>query len=33
VERNFKAGQNPQKIVAPVEEEEEGEEGEEEGRK
>jgi hypothetical protein len=33
VDRNHKAGQNPQKIVAPVEEEEEGEEGEEEGRK
>jgi hypothetical protein len=26
VEQNYKADQNPQKIVAPVEEEEEGEE-------
>jgi hypothetical protein len=28
VERNPKAGQNPQKIVAPTEEEEQEEEGE-----
>jgi hypothetical protein len=35
VKRNFKAGQNPQRIVAPVEEQEEkeGEEEEEEEEK
>jgi hypothetical protein len=30
VERNRKAGQNPPRVVAPTEEEEEGGEGEEE---